>query len=50
LEQEKAELHEHLHQKLAEIVKMHTEVQEKSKEVAEKAKQIDALGDGGIKG
>jgi hypothetical protein len=43
LEQEKAAVQEDLGKKLAEIVKMHKEVEEKVEEIAEKAKQIDAL-------
>jgi hypothetical protein len=43
VEQEKAELHEDLNKNLAKIVEMHKEMEEKSEEVAEKAKQIDAL-------
>jgi peptidoglycan hydrolase CwlO-like protein len=43
LEHEKAEVHEDLHKKLAQIEEMHKEVEKKSEEVAEKAKQIDAL-------
>jgi hypothetical protein len=43
VEQEKAELHEDLNKNLAEIVEMHKEMKEKSKVVAEKSKQIDAL-------
>jgi uncharacterized coiled-coil DUF342 family protein len=43
LEQEKAEVHEDLRQKLAEIEEMHKEMEEKSEEIAQKAKQIDAL-------
>jgi uncharacterized protein YpbB len=43
LEQEKAEVHAEFHQKMSEIVKMHTEVEEKSEKLAEKAKEIDAL-------
>jgi predicted nucleic acid-binding Zn-ribbon protein len=43
LEQEKAKVHEQLHQKMSEIVEMHKEMEEKSEEIAEKANQIDAL-------
>jgi cob(I)alamin adenosyltransferase len=43
LEQEKAEVQEDLHQKMAEIVEMNKEMEVKSEEVAEKAKQIDSL-------
>jgi hypothetical protein len=43
LEQKNAEVQEDLHQKMAQIVKMHKEMEEKSEEVAEKAKQIDEL-------
>jgi hypothetical protein len=43
LEQEKADVNEDLRKKMAEIVEIHKEAEEKSKEVAEKAKQIDAL-------
>jgi hypothetical protein len=43
LEQEKAKVHEQLHQKISEIVEMHKEMEEKSEEVAEKAKQIALL-------
>jgi hypothetical protein len=43
LEQEKAAVQEGLHQKMGEIVEMHKEIEEKSEELAEKAKQIDAL-------
>jgi hypothetical protein len=40
LEQEKAEVHAELR---SQIVQMHKELDEKSEELAEKAKQIDAL-------
>jgi hypothetical protein len=43
LEQEKAKVHEQLHQKMGEILEMHKEVEQKSEEVAEKVKQIEAL-------
>jgi hypothetical protein len=43
LDQEKAEVHEELRQKLAEIMEMQKEVEEKSKLLAEKAKQNKAL-------
>jgi hypothetical protein len=43
LDQEKAQVHEDLRQKLAVIVEMHKEMEGKSEELAEKAKQIDAL-------
>jgi hypothetical protein len=43
LEQEKAAVQEDLSQKMGEIVKMHKEVEDKSEELAEKAKEIDAL-------
>jgi uncharacterized protein involved in exopolysaccharide biosynthesis len=43
LEQEKAAVQEDLRQKMAEIQGMHKEMEKKSEEVAEKAKQIDTL-------
>jgi hypothetical protein len=43
LEKEKAKVHDDLGQKLTEIVGMHKEIEEKSKMVAEMAKQCDAL-------
>jgi uncharacterized protein YigA (DUF484 family) len=43
LEQEKAEVRENLDKNMAKIVEMHKELEEKSEEVAEKAKQNDAL-------
>jgi molecular chaperone GrpE (heat shock protein) len=43
LEQEKAEVHEELGRKLAEIEEMHKKMEDKSEEIAQKAKQIDAL-------
>jgi hypothetical protein len=47
LEQDKAEVHADLRQKLAEIAELHKElhkeVEKKSEELTEKAKQIDAL-------
>jgi hypothetical protein len=43
LEQEKTGVQEHLNKKLVEIVEMHKEVEKKSEQLTEKAKQIDAL-------
>jgi hypothetical protein len=43
LELEKAEVQEDLNKNLAKIVEMHKEIEEKSEEVAEKAKQNEAL-------
>jgi hypothetical protein len=43
LEHEKAEIQNDLHKKMAEIVEMHKEMEEKSEELAKKAKQIDTL-------
>jgi hypothetical protein len=43
LEQEKAEVQEDLGKKLAEIEEMHQLAEEKSAEIAQKAKQIDSL-------
>jgi hypothetical protein len=39
LEQEKAEVHENLDKKLTKIVELHKELEEKSKEVAEKPRK-----------
>jgi DNA repair exonuclease SbcCD ATPase subunit len=43
LAKEKAEVHEDLRQKMAEIGEMHKEVEEKSEKLAEKDSKIDAL-------
>jgi hypothetical protein len=43
VEQDKKEVQEDLRQKMAKIVEMHKEIEEKSEEVAEKAKQNEAL-------
>jgi hypothetical protein len=43
LEQDKAEVDVSLHKNLAEIAELHKEVEKKSEELTEKAKQIDAL-------
>jgi hypothetical protein len=43
LEQKNAEVQEDLHHKMGEIVVLHKEVEQKSEELAEKAKEIDTL-------
>jgi hypothetical protein len=43
LDQEKAEVHEDLAKKIAKIVELHKEVEEKSKMVVEKEEQCNAL-------
>jgi ABC-type enterochelin transport system substrate-binding protein len=42
-QQEKAELHADLYQKMAEIVDMHKEAEQKSKDISEKVNQLNAL-------
>jgi peptidoglycan hydrolase CwlO-like protein len=43
LEKEKAEVHTDLRQKFAQIEELHKEIQEKSKMIAEKEEQCNAL-------
>jgi hypothetical protein len=43
LEQEKAKVHENLDKNLAEIAKMHKELEEKSQMIVEKTEECNAL-------